>query len=546
MRTAKALYTKYKFLLLSIIVSIFAILDLFNYGIPPTHDGEYHVLRFWQFYKVLASGFLYPRWAPDFNNGFGVPLFNYVYPLPNYIASLFHFLGFGFIDSLKLNMVSATIIGGIFFYLWTKKYWGELGGALSSVFYTFSPYHFVDIYVRGSVGEVWALAIFPILLWSYDGFIATKKRTYLAFSCVSLGLLILAHNILALMFFCFFILYSAIGFKNKSDLLAFAIIVLVGLGLASPFWLPALLETKYVQGLAIFDISAGFTAVHKFFVPTWGFGISPNDPLNPMSVQIGYANLFAIFVSAISLIFKKLGKLSIFFLLSFFAVFFLMTPYSIFLWKHIPLFSYFQFPWRLLSLEILICSYLAGGVVSNIKVENKKMKFVLIIGLFSLPLLLGIRYRKAFVYYPRNDSHYLSRSNFTDGTNSPGNAFNTKWLDKVPPKAKSRISITGGSVTLKNLKITPLSYNLETSSSLSSTLRINAAYFPGWEGSLDGHKVSLVNKKGLISLDIPEGNHKVRVFLGSTNIQKISYVYFLLSLLFLALITRRTIGIIKK
>jgi len=97
-----------------IIVSIIAVLDLSNYGIPPTHDGEYHVIRFQQFYKVLSEGVLYPRWSPDFNNGFGIPLFNYVYPLPNYMAAIFHALGFGFIDSFKLNMATATIAGAIF------------------------------------------------------------------------------------------------------------------------------------------------------------------------------------------------------------------------------------------------------------------------------------------------------------------------------------------------------------------------------------------------------------------------------------------------
>src|SRR3989304_9456890 len=104
-----------------IIVSILAVLDLLNFGIPPTHDGEYHVIRFQQFYKVISEGSLYPRWAPDFNNGFGIPLFNYVYPLPNYVASIFHALGFGFIDSFKLNMAAATLFGDTIFIEWARK-----------------------------------------------------------------------------------------------------------------------------------------------------------------------------------------------------------------------------------------------------------------------------------------------------------------------------------------------------------------------------------------------------------------------------------------
>src|SRR3972149_86558 len=236
-----------------IIVSIIAVLDFSNWGIAPTHDGEYHVIRFQQFYKVLSEGVLYPRWSPDFNNGFGIPLFNYVYPLPNYVASIFHALGFGFIDSLKLNMAAATLFGAIFMYLWAKKYWGEWGGIVSSVFYTFSPYHFLDIYVRGSVGEVWSLGLAPALLWSYYSYYESNRKIFLVLSSIFLALLVLAHNILALVFFGFFILYTSyliLNTKKKKILILNTLLIFFsGLGLSSPFWLPALLETKYVVGL---------------------------------------------------------------------------------------------------------------------------------------------------------------------------------------------------------------------------------------------------------------------------------------------------------
>src|SRR3989338_5683038 len=99
------------------VFNFFAGFALLNNGLPPTHDGEYHVIRFYEFYRMLSSGELYPRWAPDLNNGYGIPLFNYVYPLPNYIASFFHMLGVSFIDSFKLNMFFASILGAIFMYM---------------------------------------------------------------------------------------------------------------------------------------------------------------------------------------------------------------------------------------------------------------------------------------------------------------------------------------------------------------------------------------------------------------------------------------------
>src|SRR3989344_8416637 len=215
MKVIKSLCLKYWGISVVLFVALISIISLFSFGLPPTHDGEYHIVRFQQFYKVLSEGILYPRWAPDFNNGFGIPLFNYVYPLPNYIASFLHLLGFSFIDSFKLNMIFASFTGAIFFYLWTRLFWKDLGAVVSSIFYTFSPYHFVDIYVRGSVGEVWSLALFPGLLWSFTEFSRKRKLVFFVISSIFLSLLIYSHNILAFLFFIFFIFYCLLLSTNQ-------------------------------------------------------------------------------------------------------------------------------------------------------------------------------------------------------------------------------------------------------------------------------------------------------------------------------------------
>src|SRR5579859_5337982 len=107
MKIHMELFTRYRSILLVILIATSSVFSLFHSGLPPTHDGEYHVVRFYEFYRVLRSGVIYPRWAPDLNFGYGVPLFNYVYPLPNYISSLLHIFSISFIDSFKLNMVIA-------------------------------------------------------------------------------------------------------------------------------------------------------------------------------------------------------------------------------------------------------------------------------------------------------------------------------------------------------------------------------------------------------------------------------------------------------
>ena len=176
-----------------IIVLIFAFISgfsLLHKGLPPTHDGEYHVVRFYEFDKVLKEGVVYPRWAPDLNFGYGVPLFNYNYPLPNYYASFLHSFGISFIDAFKLNLFTALLFAGLFFYLWAEVFFKKEGALIGAVFYTFSPYLFVDLYIRGSVGEVWALALFPAFLWAVSQFIYKEKQIFFPTSIVFLSLII--------------------------------------------------------------------------------------------------------------------------------------------------------------------------------------------------------------------------------------------------------------------------------------------------------------------------------------------------------------------
>lgn len=551
MKTILRRFTKYKYLLVSIVFAVLAILDLANFGIPPTHDGEYHVMRFWQFSKMISEGNLYPRWAPDFNNGFGIPLFNYVYPLPNYVAAVFHAIGFGFIDSFKLNMATATITGAIFMYLWSKKYWKETGALVSSVFYTFSPYHLLDIYVRGSVGEVWSLALAPGLYWAYLNYVESRKEIYFVLSSVMLSLLILSHNILATVFFGFFILYAGFNIwknKNKKTLVYETLLIsCFGLGISSPFWLPAIFETKYVVGLQVFDPTQHFPVLYKLIYSSWGYGFSGINVPNQMSFQIGIANLVVVLGSIVALFKFKSKSVIIFFISVLSFTVFLITPFSEFIWKNISELGYIQFPWRFLSLVILITAFLAGSLTSLSFFKNRnRNKIIFGACLIVLSVGLSFRYAKAPFYHKRIDQHYLVRANFTDGTNSPGDAFNTKWILKIPEKRKEKIEALSKNTKIKISETKLTHYTFTVESIADSKILINTAYFPGWVYEINGRIIPAENIQGKIGVLIPVGKTKVDVFLSSTLLQKISYFIFLISVLLLVLFRSRTTVIIKK
>src|SRR5512143_3061861 len=85
-----------------ILVSFIPLLWLLHPGLPVTHDGPDHVARIANFYQSLSEGNIVPRWAANLNWGYGHPILMFLYPIPSYVASVFHFMGFPYIDSTKL------------------------------------------------------------------------------------------------------------------------------------------------------------------------------------------------------------------------------------------------------------------------------------------------------------------------------------------------------------------------------------------------------------------------------------------------------------
>jgi uncharacterized membrane protein len=534
MRMIWQLFLKYKFIIIVFAFGVLSGFNLLHQGLPPTHDGEYHVVRFYEFDQVLRSGVLYPRWAPDLNYGYGIPLFNYVYPLPNYASSILHFFGLSFIDSFKAGLFIAVLLASIFFYLWAKIFFGEKGGLTGAFFYLFSPYLFVDIFVRGSVGEAWAIAFFPAFLWAITKLILRGDKKFFVLSIVFLSLVIFSHNILAIMFFPFAIFYSifiiyVLGNKNIKKILPVALVFVLSLGLSSIFWLPAILETKYVVGLQVYDYTRNFPEIYQLIFPSWGSGFFGGGLTNEMSTQIGVANLTGVVLSIFALFkLKKKNqnkKIIAFFLAFFFLVVFLMLKQSIPIWENVPFMNYFQFPWRLLSLTMLICAFLTAGVSSLIK--SKIFVFVLML----LAFVLTINYNRPAYYIDRNDDYYISRPNFMDGTNSIGNSFNTIWFKAEKERSKQKISLNNDRKA-EAISLAPTSYSFNLTSSQSSALIINTAYFPGWQAKIDGKSTPVgISDKGLIQINVPDGRkHLIKLAYAGTNAQMIAFGIVLISL----------------
>ena len=484
-------------LIIVLVIAIFTAWPLLTRGFIPTHDGEYHLIRFWQFDKNIQAGVFLPRWASDLNHGFGVPIFNFFYPLPDYIAEFFHLvLCFSFVESFKLTMALGIIFGALFFYLWLREFFDDWSAAVGAIFYTLAPYHLLDVYVRGSIGEVLALALFPAVLWLIE------RKSWLA--PIFIALLILSHNLLALLFMYFLISY--LFFRkliNRYSLIA----LFFGFGLAAFFWLPALVEAKYVTGLEMINLADHFPDLSQLILPSWGEGFSVPGIGDQISFQVGIPHLLVVLA----------GWSASFFLAWFGGLFFLLLEVSLPFWKIIPGLSLSQYPWRLLSLTILVTSFLAG-YLSSIRKSR-----LWSIGLIILALVFYSGYARPIKYAERTDDFYLSNPNWTQGTATLGNSFKTKWLlTNSDFKNGEELQI-----------ISPIHYRFQKELSEPEKVQVNVAYFPGWQVLVNKKAAEIDFQNGLINFELPVGHHEVEIKFRPTPIRRLAETVSLVSLLLL-------------
>jgi len=532
-----------------------AIWDLLKPGYFPMHD-DMQVFRLFEFDKCIKDGQLPCRWVPDGGFGYGYPLFQFYPPLPYYLAEGFFLLGVNLFWSVKLLFIFAFIVSGLGMYLLVKNFFGRLAGIVAAVFYVYAPYHSVDIYVRGALNEAWGMIWFPfILLYAYQVITSTRQsiKTAVAKLALSYAGLLLSHNVMALVFSPFLLLWSLYHlwqtknwFKTKSLFIS----ALWAIGLAAFFFVPVILEGKYVHvesmTIGYFNYLAHFADLNQLFLSRfWGYGGSTWGPNDDMAFPIGHLHwLVTLVVFLLAIInFRKNSKKSIMFLLVFLSGFiylFLTHSRSVWFWDNLPLLYYAQFPWRLLAIVAFIFSFLAGSLFYYFR--NKSIFIRLFIG-FSL-LLAVIFWNLPFFKIDK-------QLNLTRAEKLSGNLWElqvTGGIFDYLPKSASRppgdpaptlptyLSGTGGILNYQTGS-NWLEFTAKTSSSQAEII-LPQFGFPGMNITINSQKVNYRTDAdlGRIIIDVPEGETEISMRLSKTPVRAISdFVTFisLITLLYL-------------
>ena len=507
-------------LLLLVALLIPSIFSLLQPGFFESDDGEWMIIRFSSFYQSLSDGQFPVRFLGRLNYGFGYPVSNFLYPGFMYLAAPLKLMGLSFVSSIKLVLIISMVGGGFFTFKWLSKIFDEKSAFIGAVFYTYTPYHLYDLYKRGSVGEILSICLLPFILWQLE-------RQSVFFTAIGIFFLVLAHNTLAVLFLLFIVFYMGLNVyvsKKKKDLsLNYLITLLLGIGMASFFWLPAILELKY-------------TVFSNTQVSEWQNYFA--------NINLIGLSTFAVFLIIIILIFSKkisIKKHRLTFLLLLIGMISVLLSNSISfrVWNIFPS-SFVQFPFRFLSLVLPSIAFLAASIVS---VFSGRRKTVLSVVLVIAVFFSSLDFSFPKVTFDKGDSFYSTN----EATTNVKDEYMPHWVKEKPiARFSEKVELSDG-VQTRNQTYNSKKIYFEVSSEKEQVARVNTIYYPGWIAKVNGREIEIDygNRRGVIDLKLPSGANRVELKFTETPLRLFSDLISLLSFLILLLWARKDLRLRK-
>ena len=533
---------KWVSLILILFLSFFAVKPLISKGYFPIHDDT-QVSRVIVMGNALKEGQFPVRIVSDLGYGLGYPLFNFYGPLPYYVGGFFYAIGVDSVVATKIMFVIGTVIAPITLFLLLVPVFGHMAAVAGAMLFLYAPYHAVQIYIRGSVGEYWAIAFVPLILYGLLRAVKGKNPLQgIGISSIALAATILSHTILGFLTCIglgigigvyFIILIIQKRFSKRVVLVPVSAVVL-GLLLSAFFWIPAMMEVSHttvsqmVTGASttFFD---HFVCLSQFWNSPWGFAGSAPGCVDGMSFKFGKVQLI---IAGLSLGFlfllrksKQMKDKNSFMRITMGAMLvliFLMLSVSAFVWNMFPFTSVIQYPWRLLTYGMMGLAICGAYFVSSFRIPLLRISIA--VGIIAVTLFVNAKIFVPQYTYERSSSEFerFEELRFTQ----------SKISDEYLPPEIMRPS-TGSDVTKTTVsgsntflirrlveKTTALLVEIETVNAQDIT--VQKAWFPGWKVSVNGKKVEPRVTQGLPTVMIPQGVSIIEMQFSNTPVRTVA------------------------
>lgn len=539
-------------IILLVILSIPIVQPILSKGYFSMHDDT-QIARVIVMGKAIRNGQFPVRWVSDLGYGYGYPLYNFYGPLPYYMGGSLYAAGLDGLRSTKVVMVLGMILAAITMYAFMRVLFGEIGGVIAGLLYAYAPYHAVQLYVRGALGELWAYALLPLLFLGVFLCTDINRRKHGGWiGGLGLAGIILSHTISGYVTVVLYVfglaLYALILlFKRRFHFLrltSYVFLLFVGLGLSAFFWIPAITEMGYTNVAGQIGATANFrdhfVCIGQLWNSLWGYGGSAPGCIDGMSFKIGKLHIaFALFGAGLTGLRLKrefwnhpIGLISMIGIGSALMLLSVSRP----VWEIIPGLAFVQYPWRFLMGIAFATSVFGGSLLSWIsrKWIRRGLAVTVIVGVIMVNAKVFVPqyvYDKPGEFYEREEELMWRVSGISD-----------EYLPQSFLRPANPSRIARGILSSQPL----LGYRVETEINTETYVKLavyadnpvevvlNRVYFPGWIYWVNGQVQRVRETNGLPMVSIPSGRSVVEMHFTNTPVRTIgNIISILVVLLFL-------------
>ncbi len=548
MRRARLWHLGLIFLLAAAVLPV--ALPFADSGFPQGHDTPAHLANLFRFDRALWRGQLPVRWVEGLTAGHGQPLFNFYQVGFYYLVEIPRLAGLPLSSSVKAAPVALWWLATAFAFLWLRPF-GVPAAVAGAVTLALSPYAIIDVFVRAAYPEFTAIVVVVAALWTSDRFLRSGSRRYWLGFAVAVAGMLLSHlpaTLIAAPALAAGITMGAGTLQSTSRrVVLLAAAALLGLGLASFYVGPALLELDLVQ---IRTLTTNGVDFHRHFVPArlwfrafstseWNyFGTSVTDESSLLPVQISWVQWLAV-VAALAMAGyyvlrrRSLGRVPP--LLAWTAVIalamFMMHSASAPVWEAMPALSFIQFPWRFFLLISIGGAALTALMVARIPGAQLQAVVAVVIVLFHIYMYDSrLRPEHMWPYEATN----IDDPRWTEALSPESRDFEEPSYDPVGASRTSvpraRVTVVEGRADVSASQPEDVFLLASVVSDGPSLLQLSIRCFPGWTVEVDGQPVEPSrSEEGYMIVPVSTGAHWIHVRFGDTAVRRASNIVTLCS-----------------
>lgn len=381
------------------------------------HDTLFHLSRIEGVAQSLKEGKIFFDIYPYKNGGFGYGSALFYCDLFLIPVACLYLCGISISICYKINLLIFTFLSAYTMFLSCKEITKHpYAPYLAAFLYLFSNYRITDVYVRGSMGEIMAFAFLPLVILAFWQLLQKQYSQATKNCIISFSGLILTHNItffLACILFASLLLTTPSLLKKKQVLRCVLLAVLIVTGITA-FFTFGMLEQLFDHKMIVHyygsssDLSASALYAWQFFINQTIFGLAGNTG-NPDQLMVTNPGWFLTFIPLLNLLkIKKQSETEQFILYcQNLGYFFLFLCSAIIPWKALSFLNIIQFPWRFMSIAIvLLCIPASYALFDFFKKEKLILTLALLIGIFNVITLINPVLSRTFVL--KDEASYSS------------------------------------------------------------------------------------------------------------------------------------------